>query len=320
MLIARSLPAHPVTGDAFTAGQISSDHVRVILGCVRRLPADLQDVAENELVEAARWADPATLARLCREIRSRLLVDEDVEAAAERQYANRWATTSTTFDGMLHLHAMLDPEAGTILRTALTGKTGGQDDRTTGQRRADALVELAQHSLDRGTLPDHGGDRPQVTVTLDYQTLKAQIQAHRQATHAGQDGPAGLAFIGGTTPITPTTARRLACDAQIIPAVLNGHNEILNLGRSQRTWTTTQRRAARLRDQHCTFPKCQTGLDRCQLHHINYWTEHHGPTDITNSAHLCHYHHQLIHHTTWDITRNQHGQIEARRNEHDLAA
>ncbi|MGN6473101.1 MAG: HNH endonuclease signature motif containing protein, partial [Mycobacteriales bacterium] len=112
--------------------------------------------------------------------------------------------------------------------------------------------------------------------------------------------------------ITPNTARMLACDAAIIPAVLGSDAEILDLGRATRTWTRAQRKAAKLRDRGCVFPRCQTGLDRCDLHHLDHWANG-GPTDHNNSAHVCNYHHWLVHHTNWTITRNKHGTIEVRR-------
>jgi hypothetical protein len=105
----------------------------------------------------------------------------------------------------------------------------------------------------------------------------------------------------------------LACDAGIIPAVLGGASEVLDLGRKQRTWTTAQRRAARLRDGGCTWPRCQATLESCDLHHEQYWARDHGKTDLGNSLHICHFHHWLVHHTPWTIKRNHAAQIEVSR-------
>jgi hypothetical protein len=169
--------------------------------------------------------------------------------------------------------------------------------RTAGQRRADAILDLARRALADGDLPDHGGDRPHVLVTIGYDDLAAQLTATDDA--AGTlNGP--LRPI----PISPETARRLACDADLIPAVLAGDGTVLDIGRSQRTWTTAQRRAARLRDGGCVFPKCQAPLNSCDLHHLQHWARG-GPTDLDNSAHLCQFHHWLVHHRNWDITRDR---------------
>jgi hypothetical protein len=113
-------------------------------------------------------------------------------------------------------------------------------------------------------------------------------------------------------PVSAGTARRLACDAGIIPAVLGGRSEVLDLGRSTPTWNRAQRRALRLQDQGCVFPKCQAGLDRCQIHHDQHWS-HDGPTNKDNGIHLCHYHHRLVHHENWVITRDPNGTITVYR-------
>jgi hypothetical protein len=209
------------------------------------------------------------------------------------------ARTTTTVFGMIHLEAMLDPEAGRTLTAALDSLThqphADADDRNVPQRRADALVDLAHYTLAGGVLPDHGGDRPTVMVTIDYDTLASRI--------SDKTGVGTLTGPYGPTPITPQTARRIACDADLIPALLGGDGTILDLGRSQRTWSTGQRRAARLRDAGCVWPKCQASLAHCDLHHLDFWS-HGGHTDHDKSAHLCPFHHWLTHHKNWQIWRD----------------
>nr|WP_238706059.1 hypothetical protein [Serinicoccus marinus] len=48
--------------------------------------------------------------------------------------------------------------------------------------------------------------------------------------------------------------RQLACEADIIPAVLGEKGQILDLGRAKRLVTPGQRRALAHRDGGCTFP------------------------------------------------------------------
>jgi hypothetical protein len=304
--VAKALPFHPAIGQAMLAGDVGQPQARLISHTLTRLTADWREAAEAELLTVARDEPMTTLAALCRALRIRTGADDDAEAQAQRLYDSRWATLSKSYQGMWHLTAMLDPEAGEVLATALQPlltKTGPEDTRTTAQRRADALIDLARYNLDHGELPDHNGEHPQIMVTIAWNELRNDLTK----------GQLPQATINGKLAITPQTARRIACDAKIIPAVLGGNSEILDLGRSTRTWTHAQRRAARLRDKGCVFPNCQTGLDRCQLHHLKHWFKHHGPTDHHNSAHLCHFHHWLVHHTNWTITRNRDGKIEVRR-------
>jgi hypothetical protein len=299
VFVAHALPAHPKVAAAFDTGDISAEHTRVIAGCLRSLHGEDHGWATDVLVEAARSVDPTTLGQVVREIRLRTGIDEDREAAAQRMYADRWARTTPTVFGMIQVEAMLDPEAGRIVCAALDALThqpqADGDDRSVPQRRADALVDLAHYSLSGGALPDHGGDRPTVMVTIDYNQLVTQITE--------KTGVATLNGPYGPTPITPQTARRIACDADLIPALLAGDGSILDLGRSQRTWSTAQRRAARLRDKGCVWPKCQASLAQCDLHHLDFWSLG-GRTDHDKSAHVCPFHHWLVHHKNWQIWRD----------------
>lgn len=307
MWVARRLPAHPALAVALLAGEISHDHAQVILGCLDKLPLDWREAAQSELIEFARWHDPGLCGRLCRELRVRSGADEDAEAAAQRRYDNRFVSMNSTLDGMVHLDGMLDPASAATLSAAMTplmtSSTGADlaDQRSTAQRRADALVELAALALGYANLPDHGGDRPQVMVTIPYHELINGIT----------NTALGNAWLN-THQITPNTARMYACDAGIIPAVLGGASEVLDLGRSTPTWSRAQRRARRLTDKGCTWPGCQANLARCQIHHIHEVAQH-GPTDLTNGTHLCTFHHWIVHHTPWTITRNTNGKIEVRR-------
>jgi hypothetical protein len=277
----------------------------VILGCLDKLPADWREAAQTELIDFARTNDPGLCHRLCRELRVRSGADEDAEAAAQRRHASRWATLSTTFDGMMNLQAVLDPEAGAVLQAALAPllhPAGDIDERTIAQRHADALVDLARIALSVGDLPDLHGDRPHVVITIGWKELLDDL-APTELGHA---------LINGQ-PITAAMARQYACDADIIPAVLGGDSEILDLGRATPTWNRAQRRAAALRDQGCVFTRCQAPLSRCQLHHLQFWARDHGPTNHNNNAYVCPFHHWLVHHTNWTITRNPDGKIEIRR-------
>jgi hypothetical protein len=117
-----------------------------------------------------------------------------------------------------------------------------------------------------------------VTVTIPFNELRNGLVA----------GQIGNATLNGQQ-ITPNTARMLACDANIIPAVLGGRGEVLDLGRSQRSWSTAQRRARRIEDDGCGWPGCQAPLERCRIHHLAFWGRL-GKTNLKNGLHLCQFH------------------------------
>jgi hypothetical protein len=144
-----------------------------------------------------------------------------------------------------------------------------------------------------------GGERVALTVTLNYDTLRAALAAH-PATGPTPGLHPGLALLGENTHIRPETARRLACDAEIIPALLSSRGEVLDIGRKTRTIPHALRRAVILRDRHCAHPGCRRRARRCQVHHIIHWADD-GQTCLQNCVLLCSYHHQLIHHSGWQV-------------------
>ena len=102
---------------------------------------------------------------------------------------------------------------------------------------------------------------------------------------------AGLLDTG--TPIAAGDLRRLCCDADLVPAVLGGPSEVLDVGRTQRLVTPPIRRALALRDAGCVFPGCDVPDSACDAHHIVPWWNH-GTTALANLVSLCSHHHQLV--------------------------
>ncbi len=107
------------------------------------------------------------------------------------------------------------------------------------------------------------------------------------------------------TELPPGVLRRLACDAEIIPAILGSHGEVLDVGRLRRLVTPAIWTALILRDRHCTFPACTRPPVMCHAHHLTHWADG-GETTLHNLALLCGHHHRTIHHSPWDIRLNPH--------------
>lgn len=94
--------------------------------------------------------------------------------------------------------------------------------------------------------------------------------------------------------------RRLACEADIIPVVLDGRSVPIDVGRAKRLATAHQRRALEAVHTTCAVPECDVRFDRCHIHHIDYW-EHGGTTDLVNMVPLCNKHHHAVHEGKRDI-------------------
>src|SRR5690606_6958706 len=107
-------------------------------------------------------------------------------------------------------------------------------------------------------------------------------------------------------------ARRLACSARIIPAVLGSNSEILDLGRGQRLFSKAQRRALLPRDKTCRAQGCDIPGTWSEAHHMVPWSQG-GATDLENSALLCSKHHHRAHDTSYDMTRLTNGDIRFAR-------
>lgn len=91
------------------------------------------------------------------------------------------------------------------------------------------------------------------------------------------------------------TARRLACQAGILPLVLGGQRQPLDLGRQTRLFTEAQRAIVGTRYHTCAAEGCDRPVAWSELHHLRAWADG-GTTDLTNAIPLCGTHHRRIHH------------------------
>ncbi|MHA7181396.1 HNH endonuclease signature motif containing protein [Arthrobacter sp. MDB2-24] len=166
------------------------------------------------------------------------------------------------------------------------GVIGDPEGATRAQLLLEGLVGACRIALSTGGLPATGGHRPQVMVTIDYQDLLGHAQHPGQGIFAGQ--------------ATARTIRRIACDADIIPIILGGAGQVLDLGRAQRLFPPHLRRALVARDKGCAFPDCSIPAPWCEAHHIDPWSRG-GTTGLTNGVLLCSRHHHLIHQGHWKV-------------------
>ena len=97
------------------------------------------------------------------------------------------------------------------------------------------------------------------------------------------------------------TARHLACNADIIPVVLDGTGVVLDQGRSKRLATAEQRTAIEAMQATCSHPDCTVTIDDCRIHHLDPW-QRGGATDLSNLAAVCETHHHLVHEGGWTLT------------------
>ena len=202
-------------------------------------------------------------------------------AKQKRATTLKWWTDQIT--GMLHLHGQFDPESALKLTGKLNRLVEELFHDTTPDTcpddpalKQDHLKALALIALVEGNTTASG--RPDMIVVIDEQTLRWGIHSDT-IIDTGQDS-----FL----PVE--TLRRMACYANIIPAVLGSDGVLRDLGRDSRLATREQRRAIRAMYPHCGIHGCRVPFEQCVIHHIKYW-EHYGFTDMDNMIPLCSKHH-----------------------------
>jgi hypothetical protein len=295
--LGRRMRRMPATAQALDSGRLSTSQARVLSGVLNDRTAEVFADHEPELVECAAALTVDQLVRVVRVWEAR--ADADGPDPDKGRHDRRTAHC-VGGDGMGHLDAQLDPEATAVVSTVLETIAGqlwrgehpdetGEPPRTTAQRRADALVEMARRA---STAHDHSpAAQPLVMVVTDVDALGGG------GGHADIHGAGGAASMG--QPIGTHTLGRLACDATFSRVVLGPDGEILDLGRASRVATAAQRRALFIRDEGCVFPGCDRPPGWCQAHHVVHWTDL-GPTDVWNMALLCSHHH-LCHEGGWTM-------------------
>ena len=165
-------------------------------------------------------------------------------------------------------------------RMRAPGSDHGTPDRSFDwrHRRGLAFAELLEH------LPTdhlHPKTAATVVVTIDHTVLTGALKA---------------AQLDTDQTLSAGEARRLACNAAILPAVLSGRSVALDLGHTARLFSEAQRLAKGLEHDTCAATGCERPYAWCELHHRQPWS-HGGKTDLKNAIPLCHRHHQWIHDT-----------------------
>ncbi len=200
---------------------------------------------------------------------------DDAEQRRARLYARRSLTFRDASDGMVEGRLLLTPLDARAVRNAIThiiGKPNKDDERTSEQRAADALVALCD-AYAKGT----------VTGGLEKPTI---VMVHRKDT--------GATTTTFDEQLTAMELVQACCDANVHDALQDTDGEILNLGRAVRTATRAQRLALAVRDLRCRWPGCEMPPGWCDAHHIIEWDPD-GLTDLINLVLLCRHHHTTTH-------------------------
>ena len=290
--------------EALSEGDINAAQAETL--CDARVP----DPVRAELVAAAAGEDTDATRRRVQRAEAEHSVETSMERF-ERQRKARGAGWRRDHEGMLRLWAKLDPDTGAHVEAALEAlrreywiddKQVRNGRRTPAQRDADvlayALAGLTCTDADAAAVRRlharaQGDDRPDESADPPRRLPPAQI-----SVLIGLDALRGHTDQMGLTDagveLAPEIVRRLACDAQIIPIILDGPGGSADAGRTRRTVSPRLRRLLVARDRHCRWPGCHEPPSRCDAHHVWHWLDG-GPTDLDNLVLLCHRHHHFVH-------------------------
>lgn len=305
---------------ALRDGLLNPAQAAVIVSALDDLPEDLDPelVAKAcaQLVADAGHFAPRELRVLGRRVLE-VVAPEAAEGHEERllrgeeERARR--ETRLTFrprgDGVTDVFARLPDHVADRLRVYLDAFTtprrghlqpaplGDVDRLPLPRRRGEAFCTLLER-LPADRLPIHGGTATSVVVTIDHDRLCRGI---------------GTAVLSTGGRLSVSEVRRMACGANILPAVLGGAGEILDLGRSRRLFSPAQRKALAIRDRRCRAEDCQIPAAWCEAHHGGDPWSKGGRTDLADGLLLCSFHHHRAHDHAWRTSRMSNGDLRYAR-------
>ncbi|TKV58877.1 DUF222 domain-containing protein [Nakamurella flava] len=267
----------PATLHALEQGQISPGKASVICRGTADLTGETTAQVEADVLPAAGSLTVPGL----RNAVARSVIRRDPDGAQRRhEQARRRRSVSrrSDLDGMACLSLYGTAQDVAVIWDCLTaaadaGKTEG-DDRSIGERRVHALVDVCTDILDRGLLPDRPlpttqRRRPHLLVTLPASAL----------VNPGS-GRGEVAELIGHGPITPAQARVIAADATWRRLTCDPTSgALLDYGRKTYTPPKALTDFVLTRDASCVMPGCRQPAHRCDVDHREPF--HPGPPGAT---------------------------------------
>ncbi|WP_181313236.1 HNH endonuclease signature motif containing protein [Nocardioides campestrisoli] len=329
-------------GAGLADGSVNLAQARVIVRALDALvtdplpgeevPAEVLDRAEARLVADGATFGPALLAALGAKILQVVApetYDEHERKLLERAERRAHAATRLTLhrrgDGSTEVKGRIPDHVAARFRTFLDSWTSpkqddgkatgaatglgafGHRDPSTGERLPqDRLHGLAfcafLEAADPARMPVHGGSATRVLVTIGLEELRTGLGTGSILSN-GDD----------VTTISAAQARRMACQAQVVPAVLGSDSVPLDLGRATRFFTVQQRDAKTLTQHTCGAEGCSIPSTWCEAHHARDPWAAGGGSDLADLEFLCSWHHHRAHDPGYTTTRMPNGDVRFRR-------
>ncbi len=318
--------------DALTDGILTPAHADRLGTIADKLPDEhknalLTGEGAEKIKDLARRHDATRFAGKVEDLAAAMSA-KGVEDAHQAARARRQLELTPAGDGITRISGVLDNLAAHTLQVALeaaTPRPAADDTRTPRQRKADALLALAEAGL--AGAKTTGNARSQVLITMSDETF-VQARNHLRAGdhpcgHPGASGTSGESGTPGAAGATPTDLgpapvvryqdgpllplseiARTLCDSDIARLVIGAGSHPLDLGRNVRLFTPAQRRAVIARDQGCAWDGCTMPARYGEVHHLDWFDDDHGHTNTDRAVLVCSYHHHELHRRHLDIVRD----------------
>jgi hypothetical protein len=296
---------HPEVGQGLANGSLNWEQAQAIVRGLKKLPSKAtvedREFAKRLLLEKAADLNADDLRMLAKGINEGIdpdgtLPDEDAIETKRRVHYKDYGdgTAEMCWRDRIE-HIALAKAAIGAFDAPVPQPNGAPDPRNANQRRADAMVTVLTGYLRHGqNLPKRRGQGPHLHITANLDTLK------------GLDGAAKAALATGGA-LSKAAVQALLCDAEITPIVLDAKGKPLSVGRRYRNWTAAIWDAIVARDTGCVWAGCTVPAAYCVAHHLKHWTEHQGPTEVSNGALVCPRHHVDVHSHGWIVRLDEHG-------------
>ena len=290
----------PEMGAVLASGDTTAAHVDALGRGLKIAGAERDAFMAHlpKLVEASTTMSASEFSHLVTETAKSVVTDDGL-STFERQKRETFFKMRTEADGCLSVSGKFDPISASILKSKIgrlveTMFHSGDKEvpvdvmpwiEPNDHRQAQALIALVNGASESASdVPA----RAEIVVHVDLETLQ----------HGLHTGGACRTALGADLPVE--AVRRLACEAEILPVVLDGRSVPINVGRSKRLATVHQRRALEAIHPTCAIPDCEVIFEHCNVHHIDFW-ENGGATDLNNMVPLCSRHHHAAHEGGWKL-------------------
>jgi hypothetical protein len=273
----RFLHRFPAIADAACTRTLSAGQVGLIRNAC---PANLEPILDGLQAELVTTLAPLSVAdtqRACHAWNAYATALVDTPPPEERERVLRFgADGGGAIVGNFVLPGQAGLEFAQAIRTAATWDGAG-DNRSSNEKHADALFEIAAFYNKNHDVPGTPRHQPHIELSLDASTL--------------HDTPMATDVDGHI--VDPVVTDTLLCHCAM-HQLLRERHLVLAYGRAQYTAPKPLFRAVAARDGGCRFPGCDRPVRFCDAHHIRHW-RHGGTTDLDNLVLLCSRHHQLVH-------------------------